>query len=82
MAMTENKTVAGNLRSFALLTLRSAYRTLRPVLGPGTCRFHPTCSEYAFQAVDKHGIFKGGRLAARRLSRCRPFSPGGYDPVP
>ena len=76
------KTAHKNLKSFALLTLRSAYRTLRPALGPASCRFHPSCSEYAFQALDKHGILKGGRLAAKRLSRCRPFSAGGFDPVP
>ena len=80
--MTANKTGTKNLKSLALITLRSAYRTIRPVLGPGTCRFQPTCSEYTFHALDKHGILKGTRLAASRLSRCRPFSPGGYDPVP
>lgn len=80
--MTGNKTVAKDLRSLALTTLRAAYRTFRPALGPGTCRFHPSCSEFAFQALEKHGILKGGRLAAGRLARCRPFSPGGYDPVP
>lgn len=80
--MTVNNTGSKNLKSLALLTLRSAYRTFRPALGPGTCRFTPSCSEYAFHALEKHGILKGGRLAAGRLSRCRPFSPGGYDPVP
>ena len=80
--MTVNKTGSKNLKSLALLTLRSAYRTFRPALGPGTCRFQPSCSDYAFQALDKHGILKGTRMAARRLARCRPFSPGGYDPVP
>ncbi|MDD5210145.1 MAG: membrane protein insertion efficiency factor YidD [Elusimicrobiales bacterium] len=80
--MTVNKTGSKNLKSLALVTLRSAYRTIRPALGPGTCRFEPSCSDYAFQALDKHGILKGTRLAAGRLSRCRPFSPGGYDPVP
>ncbi|MCM2266391.1 MAG: membrane protein insertion efficiency factor YidD [Elusimicrobiales bacterium] len=80
--MTVDKTETQNLKSLALLTLRSAYRTFRPALGPGTCRFHPSCSEYAFQALGRHGILKGTRLAASRLSRCRPFSPGGYDPVP
>ena len=80
--MTADRTAAGDLRSLALGALRAAYRTFRPVLGPGTCRFHPSCSEYAFQALDKHGIFRGTRLAAGRLSRCRPLSPGGYDPVP
>ncbi|MBI5744112.1 MAG: membrane protein insertion efficiency factor YidD [Elusimicrobia bacterium] len=80
--MTASKTVAGNLKTLALETLRSAYRTFRPALGPGTCRFHPSCSEYAFQSLAKHGILKGTGLAAGRLSRCHPFSPGGYDPVP
>jgi hypothetical protein len=82
--MTVDKTVRKNLRSLALTTLRSAYRTCRPALGPGTCRFHPSCSEYAFHALDKHGILKGGKLAAGRLSRCHPFSSsaGGFDPVP
>lgn len=80
--MTADKTVAKDLRSLALATLRAAYRTFRPALGPGTCRFHPTCSDFAFQALEKHGILKGGRLAAGRLVRCRPFSPGGFDPVP
>ncbi|MEK7721767.1 MAG: membrane protein insertion efficiency factor YidD [Elusimicrobiota bacterium] len=51
-------------------------------MGPGACRFQPSCSDYAFQALDKHGILKGTRLAAGRLFRCRPFSPGGYDPAP
>lgn len=76
------KTAAGDIRSLALKTARAAYRTFRPALGPGTCRFTPSCSDYAFQALDKHGILKGGRLAAARLARCRPFSPGGFDPVP
>ena len=80
--MTADKTGIRNLKSLALLTLRSAYRTFRPALGPGTCRFQPSCSDYAFQALDKHGILEGCRLAAGRLSRCRPFSPGGFDPVP
>lgn len=81
--MTADNSVAKDIGSLALATLRAAYRTFRPALGPGTCRFHPTCSEFAFQALEKHGILKGGRLAAGRLARCRPFSsPGGYDPVP
>lgn len=80
--MTVNNTVAGNLKILALETLRSAYRTFRPALGPQTCRHVPSCSEYAFQSLAKHGILKGTRLAAGRLSRCHPFTPGGYDPVP
>ncbi|MGB9151152.1 MAG: membrane protein insertion efficiency factor YidD [Burkholderiales bacterium] len=55
--------------------------TISPVLGP-SCRFTPTCSEYARDAVNTHGALKGTGLALRRLSRCRPGHPGGYDPVP
>jgi hypothetical protein len=53
---------------------------ISPLLGP-RCRFYPTCSQYAYDAVMKHGPAKGFYLAARRLLRCHPWSPGGYDPV-
>jgi len=56
---------------------RSISRTLPPA-----CRFVPSCSEYAYQAIDKYGLWKGGWMAIRRLSRCHPFSAGGHDPVP
>ena len=49
---------------------------------PNTCRFYPSCSHYGFQAIQKHGVFKGSLLAAWRALRCNPFNPGGYDPVP
>lgn len=55
--------------------------TISPVLGP-SCRFTPTCSEYARDAVKTHGVLKGTGLALRRLSRCRPGHHGGHDPVP
>lgn len=47
----------------------------------GFCRFHPTCSEYAIQSVEKHGFIKGGAKAFWRVLRCNPFNPGGFDPV-
>jgi putative membrane protein insertion efficiency factor len=56
---------------------------LHAIFGPGSgCRFHPTCSCYARDALFTHGFFAGCRLAAKRLLRCHPWSPGGYDPVP
>lgn len=62
--------------------LIKAYQILiSPLLGP-RCRFTPTCSEYAGQAFAKFGAFKGGWLGAKRICRCHPGSPGGYDPIP
>ncbi|HWR55083.1 MAG TPA: membrane protein insertion efficiency factor YidD, partial [Negativicutes bacterium] len=50
-------------------------------LKPPSCRFVPTCSEYAVLALKKHGVFKGSFFALRRILRCHPFNPGGYDPI-
>lgn len=55
--------------------------TLSPIFG-GACRFDPSCSEYALQALDRHGAWKGLQLAGARLLRCHPFGSAGYDPVP
>jgi len=55
--------------------------TISPLLG-NCCRFHPHCSEYALEALEKHGAWKGSWLALRRVVRCHPFHPGGHDPVP
>lgn len=65
-----------------LLFLLKVYRyAISPLLGRN-CRFHPSCSEYAIEAVHKHGAWRGSWLALRRVLRCHPFHPGGYDPVP
>jgi len=64
-----------------ILLLRGYKRWVSPLLGP-RCRFHPTCSEYAMQAIARFGALKGGYLATRRVLRCHPLHPGGHDPVP
>lgn len=65
-----------------LIWLIRGYRLLISPLFPPSCRFQPTCSQYAMQAVERFGTFKGGWLSVRRIMRCHPFHPGGYDPVP
>ncbi len=57
-------------------------RFLSPLKGNVHCRYIPTCSQYALEALEKHGAFKGTLLAVWRILRCNPFSKGGYDPVP
>lgn len=64
------------------LTLIRVYRRWISPLTPASCRFRPTCSAYAEQAVQEHGALRGGWLAFRRLLRCHPFGGSGYDPVP
>ncbi|WP_257457732.1 membrane protein insertion efficiency factor YidD [Archangium lipolyticum] len=63
------------------LPIRLYKRFLSPLLPPA-CRFHPTCSVYALEALQKHGALRGLRLILWRLLRCQPFHPGGFDPVP
>ena len=65
-----------------LIILISGYRRFISPLFPPSCRFQPTCSQYALEAIDKFGIFQGSWLAIKRILRCHPFHPGGYDPVP
>ncbi len=73
------------MRSLPVLMLRAAVRlyqaALRPVLGPN-CRFTPSCSDYALDALAAHGAVRGSALAARRVLRCNPWCQGGHDPVP
>ena len=65
-----------------LLSAIRAYRyLLRPMLG-ANCRFYPSCSDYASEAITRHGAARGTWLALRRIGRCHPWHPGGYDPVP
>lgn len=66
----------------ALLALIRFYRRQISPATPPACRFIPTCSEYALEAVQKYGALKGGYLAVRRILKCHPFHKGGYDPVP
>ncbi|MBQ1352281.1 MAG: membrane protein insertion efficiency factor YidD [Oscillospiraceae bacterium] len=65
-----------------LLALISFYRKQISPLRPPCCRFTPTCSAYAMEAIERYGAWKGGRLALRRVLKCHPFHKGGYDPVP
>lgn len=64
-----------------IIFLIKFYRKFISPLKPPTCRFVPTCSEYALQAVEKYGVVRGGVMAVKRILRCHPFHPGGYDPV-
>ena len=67
-------------KKFALNLITIYRRFISPLKAP-TCRFYPSCSDYAFQAIDKYGLGKGLILSIRRFCRCHPYHPGGYDPV-
>lgn len=69
------------IRRLMLLLIRGYRYAISPLLPP-SCRFHPSCSEYALEAIERHGPLSGGWLATRRLCRCHPWNPGGLDPVP
>jgi putative membrane protein insertion efficiency factor len=64
-----------------LLLIIQFYRKFISPLKPPTCRFYPTCSEYAYESIKKHGVVKGGWYSIVRVSKCHPYHPGGYDPV-
>ena len=69
------------MRLPAIWLIRGYQWTIRPFLGP-CCRFHPSCSQYALEAIERLGLLRGGWLAVRRIGRCHPWHPGGFDPVP
>lgn len=69
------------MKKIALLLIRLYQNSISRALPP-SCRFTPSCSHYTYEAIDKYGFIKGGWLGAKRISRCHPFNPGGYDPVP
>ena len=69
------------MKQIALLLIRFYQRCISPLF-PAKCRFYPTCSAYAFTAIERFGLLRGGWLALRRILKCHPFHPGGFDPVP
>ena len=69
------------MKQIALHLIRFYQRCISPLF-PAKCRFYPTCSAYAFTAIERFGFFRGGWLALRRILKCHPFHPGGFDPVP
>lgn len=69
------------MKTLAVLVIRAYKVVLSPILG-ASCRFSPTCSNYGIESLERFGFLKGVWLTVRRLVRCRPFGPSGYDPVP
>ena len=69
------------MRRLILIAIRTYQWTLSPLLGR-SCRFHPTCSRYTAEAVERFGAGQGSWLGLKRIARCHPWNPGGYDPVP
>jgi len=69
------------MRRVLVLLVRGYQVAISPIL-PASCRYYPSCSAYAVEALERHGALRGTWLAVRRIARCHPFKPGGYDPVP
>jgi uncharacterized protein len=74
-------TVVGATKYPALGLIWLYQRLISPLMPP-SCRYYPTCSHYAYEAIDRYGLLKGGLMAASRVARCHPWHEGGYDPVP
>ncbi|MBU0559356.1 MAG: membrane protein insertion efficiency factor YidD [Bacteroidetes bacterium] len=68
--------------AFPFLIIVRAYQLLISPILPSSCRYSPTCSQYNYEALQKHGLFKGGWLGIKRIARCNPWGGSGYDPVP
>lgn len=69
------------LRKIPIWLIKLYQKVLSPMIGP-TCRFHPSCSYYAIEAITQHGLIKGSWLSSKRILKCHPLNDGGYDPVP
>jgi putative membrane protein insertion efficiency factor len=69
------------MKNFILWSIKTYRLLISPLFAP-SCRYHPTCSQYALEAVERFGAIRGSWLAIKRILRCHPFHPGGYDPVP
>jgi putative membrane protein insertion efficiency factor len=69
------------VKTALVMFIRGYQLWISPLL-PASCRYYPTCSSYAIEAIEKHGALSGSWLAVRRIARCHPFRPGGFDPVP
>ncbi|MEM7114763.1 MAG: membrane protein insertion efficiency factor YidD [Chloroflexota bacterium] len=69
------------MKQIALGIIRFYQKAISPALPP-TCRFTPSCSHYGYEAIEKYGFMKGGWMTIKRIGRCHPLTPGGYDPVP
>ncbi len=81
VARVVTRVIVGLPRTALILLVRAYQIALSPLL-PASCRYYPSCSAYAIEALERHGALRGGWLTVRRVARCNPFRPGGYDPVP
>jgi uncharacterized protein len=77
-----NTSSVANVPRAAIIAIIRVYQRFISPAFPPACRFTPTCSAYAVTSIERHGVFKGGLLAIKRIARCHPWNPGGHDPVP